>query len=1623
MSKILNYFFLIGLIFSINAFSPLFSQEKKGFDESFTQSANSFLKDIENRFEGSEGNYKAVEKIENILKKTDRKWGKVTYDKPVFEAGKAWIEFNGERHQIYSLHPNEVDLGNFSQSNFSAPILYLSNAEKLNIHVEKIKDSLILLDFDSVKTYVNLMTEGALGFIFIAPKKPNFEKSSEKIIHNPISIPRYQIDVEQGERLRDFIKNNQLKSVEMRIEPNKWIKRELNNLWCLIPGSSASLSNEIVIVKANIDTFHYCPELTGGGADSLNLYSAIFILKKYHQSPPARSVLFQFYNSHYQDHSGAAHLVHYTLGDEELFFSKKANLVSEEGLLLTRIAEAESLLKEIEKFHPQNINQEVVDKSINRIIRPAGRNISIANTLTKEIEFSIFLLENEILKMSEEDKNLNSNKIANNREKISTHGKLIDLFKKYKTGISLSSLGTKELQLFEHYRKKTAKRQEILIENSKKYIKRLEQVKYLRDSIKDYNPIFSVGIDLIYQSKSMGFYPATTSWAISQIGNAIAKNTPLVNWLGWKIKSGVLSNNKNIWYGQDVSFLNYELPLNNLNFYREAVPAYSFLNVKASLTKKWSSFDKIESYQKEIVLLNLNTVLEGIDNLVHYDKLRNFIKFPHSKVKKSAAGFWSSRIKDGSSIIAPETILSNAQLVLFKNFRDYQDLSLSSILPYRQYITDENGTTIYHGLHRGGEFQHTRLYFIKDNGKIAYALDRGSSSLKFKYDLSSLPIFQYEYILAGVEVEKADVYELISPFRGKPVEKVTFKGAGKTRLLDYSVSGLATSDMSSSVLPNPMAISIFIPKGDRIKILFDNFFIAGVRKGSRIDDLGVSASDLNKKKLSTLMSKDVKSINDYRVDLLKQNDITSMLLNSLVKKTDSYTRDINPKEIKQSELQYDKKQIIEKKTLGSGYVAYPIIKATINDMIKAVVFYMAIMLPFCFLLQRLLFNFSKIHFQILTFVGIFLLTYLIFHNMHPAFKIAKNPQIIIISFFTMALVLFVSGVLRNKFDHYMSSISGKLVSNETNIRGLAGKAFLLGVSNMKRRKVRTLLTCITIILITFTMLSFTSVSETVSPTIRKKKGDAPYNGIYFSDIVWKPYTQNKIEYLLSIADEGESMIRTMNIASEVFNLEYPSFKKPWKIEALLGLDSREDGWLEKMPMLAGKFFTSSKAQEIIITDKLASSLNINIEDFKPVKLKLIDKEMLLVGIIDSVKLSKIKELRGTSILPQTFVDILGGGLPKDDDAEIPEGNFEDINPLSYVIVPSLASGLELKPVSVSIRYDNAKKTWEKARNLTLLSSIKFYFGCKDSFSLEPKQEESIMQAPGKYFLKSGMKNSFGGLASLLIPLIVAATIIFNTMLSSAYERKKEIFVYNAIGLNPIHIAFFFLAESVVYGLIGSVAGYLCGQIFAKIIIFFDFFKDLSINYSSTEVVYVIFFTILIVIIASLYPTYIAFKTASQSTKKRKLVIEDDGNTIRVTYPFSYTPNMAIAIHAYLREYLDLHVDASIGGFVAKAINDVKVTDQNQNQVIEYSYSINLAPFDLGVHQNVAFKTVFNETVGAHMIEIICMRKAGQDVNWLATNRVFTNRLRKILLKWRALDANKQDEYFLSGKQQLIGSPA
>ncbi|HOL67903.1 MAG TPA: hypothetical protein PKX93_10655, partial [bacterium] len=99
--------------------------------------------------------------------------------------------------------------------------------------------------------------------------------------------------------------------------------------------------------------------------------------------------------------------------------------------------------------------------------------------------------------------------------------------------------------------------------------------------------------------------------------------------------------------------------------------------------------------------------------------------------------------------------------------------------------------------------------------------------------------------------------------------------------------------------------------------------------------------------------------------------------------------------------------------------AYPDVKSTANDVVKGIIFYFMLLLPFAYFGERLFFGFSRIEQRIAGVFGIFLVIYWIMRMVHPAFKLTNAPEVILLSFIVLALSFIVLSIVASKFEEQM----------------------------------------------------------------------------------------------------------------------------------------------------------------------------------------------------------------------------------------------------------------------------------------------------------------------------------------------------------------------------------------------------------------------------------------------------------------------------------------------------------------------------------------------------------------------------------------------------------------------------
>ncbi|MCK4245390.1 MAG: hypothetical protein KAX20_07180, partial [Candidatus Omnitrophica bacterium] len=196
--------------------------------------------------------------------------------------------------------------------------------------------------------------------------------------------------------------------------------------------------------------------------------------------------------------------------------------------------------------------------------------------------------------------------------------------------------------------------------------------------------------------------------------------------------------------------------------------------------------------------------------------------------------------------------------------------------------------------------------------------------------------------------------------------------------------------------------------------------------------------------------------------------------------------------------------------------AYPDVRGTANDVIKGLIFYFLLLLPFAFFSERLIFGFANIKKQITTIFSIFLLIYLIMRFVHPGFRLTNAPEVILLAFIALALSIIVLGIVTSKFEELMDKSKkerAKVYETDVGRITATGTAFALGVANMKRRKLRTALTAITLILLTFTVLSFTSIKSYLRFNQIPRPNKALYEGALIRDRTWSPLEEPAYDYV------------------------------------------------------------------------------------------------------------------------------------------------------------------------------------------------------------------------------------------------------------------------------------------------------------------------------------------------------------------------------------------------------------------------------------------------------------------------------------------------------------------------------
>ncbi|HKI81095.1 MAG TPA: hypothetical protein VKA04_05570, partial [Pseudodesulfovibrio sp.] len=240
-----------------------------------------------------------------------------------------------------------------------------------------------------------------------------------------------------------------------------------------------------------------------------------------------------------------------------------------------------------------------------------------------------------------------------------------------------------------------------------------------------------------------------------------------------------------------------------------------------------------------------------------------------------------------------------------------------------------------------------------------------------------------------------------------------------------------------------------------------------------------------------------------RINNLEDKGIVNDRIRLLRKQGDRELADaIRYKEAKQ----WDKFIEASRASLSKASRVYNDVDKTQRDVLFGVLFYVALFVPFAYCMERLFFSFVDIKKRIGAFLGFLVLIIGIIYLVHPAFQLTYSPLVVILAFFILALSLLVSMIIFFRFEREMVELQKR--SSHVKLTGISpmaafGAAFVLGVGNLKRRPVRTFLTFATLVILTFTIMNFTTVKSVRQAGWARFNDHASYDGLMVKYLNWQ----------------------------------------------------------------------------------------------------------------------------------------------------------------------------------------------------------------------------------------------------------------------------------------------------------------------------------------------------------------------------------------------------------------------------------------------------------------------------------------------------------------------------------------
>ncbi len=1496
------------------------------------------------------------------------------------------------KNRTETLHPftgNAVSPGTIPPTGLKGPLVYVGRGELKDFNDKPVEGAIILMELDSGKNWLHAANLGARALIYVdrgLTPKMFFEEAFE---FSPIHFPRFWMPLEKLRALFGQFEDlpGGLLSPEITLSSEiTWREVSARNIYCLIPGSGARLKEQLIIIEAFYDSTARIPGRSPGADEALSVATLLDLARRLKDAPPERSVLLVASGGHAQTLAGM----------REMIWSLKLRS-SEMRKLKKELSQTVKETRQLTKLLKGKGFTDITDPETAELVREA---------VNDRIKTEVDILSRRLIQLRMQEK---SEPVQHAIKALAQHRLLLRRLGWRKNFANLDETEQKALATI---LPKARKDQQAILADALNQTRQIKSAAAFRSLAKAREIAAVISLHLSSHGDGIGAFNNGWLYDLKPAINRVAAYSKIDDVL--KLGAQTIAREP----GQAA-------------LYRDTL--------RPSRIRPWQSY-----FVDQPLLGGEVSAMAGFlgFTLATVNDARPLWGTPHDlprQVDPQAARQQSRYISSLVSFLAQAPALHEeifprngfSTISGRAKFLRHGELFADQAAPESVLLAYQGLSRFYAMVDTRGRFQIKGVAdkkhvlskviiegyrFDPDTGRIIWAIDKnktGKNAYRVKMQRRSM-----ETDLVMFACKETTLFSLLEPRNLRYMTRIQLLDARhEATPLRYWYSRIDTraSIITSTYLEPGTLLKMTLSDSVTQKKLILTHASKSQPEGSGylVDDWPMIH------RTAYQVARDMWLLLAPRIENLEKRGIYNEKIRELQLQG---TTDLNTADYALKSLKYDRFAEAAARSWALAIRVYDHVEKTQKDVLFGVLFYIALFVPFAFCLERLLFSFTNIYKRIVSFSLILIVLIAIIYKVHPAFQLAYSPMVVILAFFIMGLSLMVTLIIFFRFEDEMILLQQKAQHVKTEEIGrwkAIAASFFLGVSNLRRRRLRTFLTCTTLIILTFTIMSFTSVKSMRHHARLLYQENAPYQGFLLKNFNWNDLPPEAVGILSNAI--GKNSLVAPRVWLETDDRTHPTSipirygDRRIEAQGLVGLDENEKQVTAiNRVLIGGRWLRADDRMAVILPDRLAAVLGIDAGRSENTSVSIWGMPFDVIGVFDSSRYEQILDLDGEPLTPVTF--------PSEAAVEMTE-----------VEMDALEAGEDIQ--SFQSRYQHLPA------NLTLIVPYRTLLGLGGRFKgvgavpspelqLRPVAHDLVDrfglilfsgEPKGSFLYNASDTLNYSGVPNIVIPLIISVFIVLNTMIGSVYERKREIAIYTSVGLAPSHVSFLFIAEAVALAVLSVVLGYLLAQTSASLFAGTPLWAGITVNYSSLAGVAAMLLVILVVLISVIYPSRVAAEIAIPDVNRSWTLPQAVDNTIEVTLPFLMKYAEHHSIGGFIYDYIKSHQDVSHGTFSTGDIrfdfvcpipsgtvdNGETCPEEacHREACLRFFSKVWLAPFDFGIMQQVEIQFCPAAEDGGYLeIKARLTRLAGEANAWRRINKPFLHALRKQLLLWRSLDA-------------------